>query len=524
MNTRLHAIVGSLILLLGITHQGALMAQDMTVISANPSHGEQGESNVPIDIVGTGFDESIDKVSFKLPCNKKTCPDSDDITVMVIKIEPTLIQAQINISETAPTATFDIAVRSTRGRGGKGTTYKGEGLFTVKLRPNQDIYACDDFLENPLGTCNCQFVWNGDPSFRPALLEDCETSETLNFTHAVRGSEGGSADGTGRTTITAVPCGGADNQLCADNGGVVAVGSFAGRSVIANATHRASIRYMDIRFGNVERGCGNGIEAAVSFVLDATTPDPKADEPLNRNSFLNIRDIGVFSGSEEDEPLCRAIEIIRTPEYTAKWSTEDLELPARDWKVYINDNQVSDGSYQQAGIVMLGMMPSESINPPSVFGNSVGNASCSVPELPETASTPVGILYGSLTFDWANQIDGVVESNVIDMSHDCEVTEATGIKVIGDTGVPPDPDDPGDPGIPAGIQTTVKVNKNTITGAHIGVDVDDNVVHVNFSGNTLQGDAGDTGILSVAQCTETKGKPNKISGYTTDISDAGCSP
>jgi hypothetical protein len=69
----------------------------------------------------------------------------------------------------------------------------------------------------------------------------------------------------------------------------------------------------------------------------------------------------------------------------------------------------------------------------------------------------------------------------------------------------------------------VKVNKNDIYGALIGVEVDSNVVEVNFSGNTLTGDGGvGTGILSDAQCTRTKGKPNKISGYETDIDDTGC--
>ena len=519
MNTRYHAIAGFLILLIGLLAPTALLAQEMVIESANPSEAEQGTANLEVAINGDCFDKSVKEVKFLVSCEQPCPDDPGGVVVNSFRVNNSKkITAYIDVGAEAKLSSYDITV-SSRGRGGKGTTYRGEGLFSVKLRPNQDLYDCDYFLENPRGTCNCQFVWNGDPSFRPALLEDCETSETLEITYSIRGSEGGSSDGSGRTTITAVPCGSASGQTCKHiedpDDPHVLHGTFSGQSVITNSTHRASIRYMDIRFQRVERGCGAGIETAVSFTLGANTPDPKDPEPLNRNTFLNIRDIGVFSGGEEDEPLCHAVEIIRMPEYTAKWSTEDEEFPARDWKVDIHNIQISAGSYERAGIVMLGMMPSESINPPSVFGNTIGNAHCTIPESPENVNAPVGILFGNLTYDWVNQIDGVVESNEIDMSHDCKDTEATGIKVVGDVGVP---------GVSAGIQTTVNVNKNTITGAHIGVDVDGNVVQVNFSGNSLEGDGGDTGILSAAQCTETKGKPNRISGYDTDISDAGCSP
>lgn len=62
------------------------------------------------------------------------------------------------------------------------------------------------------------------------------------------------------------------------------------------------------------------------------------------------------------------------------------------------------------------------------------------------------------------QIDGLVENNVIDMDSTCA---DTGIQVVGD---------------PGGVQTKVSVNKNTITGAYLGVDVDFDVVAVNFFG------------------------------------------
>ena len=147
----------------------------------------------------------------------------------------------------------------------------------------------------------------------------------------------------------------------------------------------------------------------------------------------------------------------------------------------------------------------ESNNPPYVNSNTIKAAACE-------DSYPVGILFGDLTSDPVNQIEGVVESNTIDMTNGCG-KEPTGVQVVGDA------DD---------IQTTAKVSKNNISGAYVGVEVDGNVADINFSGNTLTGDgmtgSGDTGIFSDAQCTRTKGKPNKITDYDTDkdIRDPDC--
>jgi hypothetical protein len=529
MNTKIHTMVGILIILPGLVFPAALLAQEtgMTVTGANPHEGEQGAGlegdPLPVEISGTGFDDTVDKVSFKLPCNKKNCPDSEDITVESFEVvddaeKGTFIRAKIRISLSAPTKSFDIAVRSTRGRGGKGTTYKGEGLFTVKLRPNQELLSCSDVVVDTethpyLGTCTCQFVWNGDDAFLPALAGSCFTSETLYIKHRFRGDI--SEDPGNQSTITAVPCGTVSGQVCSDTGGVVPPLEFKGRSVIANSRHRAAIRFLDIRFKDVARGCGEeDIQAAVSYILDAATPDPRIPDPLGRNSFLNVDNIGIFS---DDDPLCNGIEIIRSDEYTGKYSPPpppgDPELVARDWKIMAADNLISAGSYEHAGIVMLGIMPLESINPPAVFGNTIGAAADA--EYCDDTYPPMGIWFGDLTRDPDNQIDGVVENNEIDMTNGCNDT-GTGVVIIGD---------------PADEQTTVKVNKNTITGAQLGVYVDCDVSAVNFSGNNLNGKDLDEydrplGILSDAQSTRTKGKPNNISGYTTDIdsSRAGCDP
>lgn len=517
MNSRLHTIFGFMILLSGLPVPVALSAQEIVIESANPSEAEQG-TILDVVINGDGFDKTVKEVKFLVHCEQPCADDTGGVVVNSFQVNSSKkITANVNVAAQAKLSSYDIAV-ATRGRGGKGTTYREENLFTVKLRPNQQLLSCGDVTLNHQGTCTCQFVWNGDDAFLPTLIDDCVTSETLFLKHRIRGE----GDGPGsQFSITAVPCSAMNGQSCCIPSGEqtcteadgVPEGTFRGSSVIANTTHRAAIRWLDIRFDGVPLGCGNGIEAAVSFILDDNLPDPRDPDPLNRNSLFNVNNIGIFS----TVPLCNAIEIVRTDGYSAEYtytvengSVTGLEQePARDWKVYATDNLIEAGSYEQAGIVMLGIMPSESINPPSVFGNTIGAGACS-------GSNPVGILYGDLAWDPENRIEGVVENNAIDMNGigdsemECVSQTDTGILVAGD------PDDD---------QTTVKVSKNIITDAYLGIHADCDVAEVNFSGNNLSGDnTWPTGILSQAEFTETQGKPNKFSGYQKDFDDVttGC--
>ena len=546
MNTRHHAIVGTLILMLGLISPGALLAQ-MVIESASPSEAEQGSKPI-VRIAGTGFDSTIDQVKFILHCNKKNCPDTGDIFVKKFDLisdpeDPEVIQyidAEVEISQSAPAASFDITVRSSRGRGGKGTTYRGENKFTVKMRPNLELLSCNDVIENPQGSCTCQFLWNGDNAFLPELVGNCVTSETLNLKHRFRGKLG--EDPGNQSTITAVLCRKENGQNCCEQGNsddccepedTQCVGvepyKFKGTSVITNSIHRATVRFLDIVIGEgINAGCDGQVKSAISFVLDLGTPDPKTTLPIGstvadpamRNSAFHVADMGIYSYSQ-DEALCHGVEVIRTPDYTAKYSVPlaENEFPARDWKIQVTNTVIFPESYEQAGIVMLGMMPSESINPPLIFSNDIYEAACNAIDYPN----PVVIFFGDLTADDPiPQIEGVIESNTIDMESACN-SEPIGIMAVGD--FEPYPGD-----IPKTIvdSTTVKVNKNRISGAFTGIDVDEDVVEVNFSGNTLTGDGDanteDTGIDSDAQCARTKGKPNRISGYddNSEPDDSGC--
>jgi hypothetical protein len=299
------------------------------------------------------------------------------------------------------------------------------------------------------------------------------------------------------------------------------VGEFSGSSVIANNYHRARVRYLDIAIGQgIKAGCEQGeLHSAISFVLDADTPDPTdslpqdAPDPVNRNSLFFVADIGVYS---EYDPLCNGVEVIRTQAYTDMYTIEPdsgedpIGLPARDWKISVSNTEISPGSYIKSGITMLGMMPMQSINPPSVVNNTIWAAAC---EEGTDYYVAKAIHFGELTPDPDNQIDGVVEGNTIDMADPCARSSSytAGVLVGGDV---------------SGKQTVVKVSKNDISGAFVGAEVDGYVVEVNFSGNKLTGDhqsgTGDTGIHSDAQCTLMKGKPNKIAGFDVDIDQLGC--
>jgi hypothetical protein len=531
MNSRHQRLFGILVLLLGLIASHVALALDIVIESATPETAEQGTLALDVTIAGTGFDNTVEDVQFLLPCTPEPCTGTPGgITVTKFKVRGSKkIIANINVSADAEVANFDIAM--TRGRGGKGTTFKGLNKFTVKLKPNQQLVSCDEIIEAPLGSCTCMFSWGGNENIY-GLLDNCVTSETLRLKSMIRTAGSVQANGTERLSITAVLCsadnGSPGNRQDCDGENGVPTGTFSGSSVIENWFHRARVRYLDIRFdagafGDAPtRGCdtvNDDIQSAISFVLraddppdpDTDTPDPRDSlpegnpDPINRNSFFGISEIGIYS---KDDALCNGIEVIRTQGYTDKYTIDpvhgEVALPARDWKVGVANTEISPGSYGKAGIVMLGMMPMESINPPYVNSNTIGAAACE-------DSYPVGILLGDLTPDPVNQIEGVVESNTIDMTSDCDDTEPAGVLVIGDAG---------------GTQTTAKVSKNDISGAYVGIEADGNVVDINFSGNTLTGDgetgSGDTGIFSDAKCTGTKGKPNKITDFDTDINDAGC--
>lgn len=144
MNRTYLRLPSVVLLVLGLAATNSAPAQEMMINSANPPDAEQGTSNLPVDIIGSGFDETVTEVRFKLHCAKNNCPDTGDIIVNQFEVDSsTVIKTTITVLPEATVADFDIEVTSSRGRGGKGTTYKGVKKFEVKLKPKGG-FAMDD--------------------------------------------------------------------------------------------------------------------------------------------------------------------------------------------------------------------------------------------------------------------------------------------------------------------------------------------------------------------------------------------
>ena len=128
-----------LVISLAVSH--VAYGQEIEVNSANPNTALQGTLNLDVEIGGNGFDNRVDAVEFLLPCppEEEPCADTGGITVKGWSVRgKKKIIANIDVSETADVADFDIAVHSSSGggRGGKGTT-----LFSVQPNDGGEVLA-----------------------------------------------------------------------------------------------------------------------------------------------------------------------------------------------------------------------------------------------------------------------------------------------------------------------------------------------------------------------------------------------
>jgi len=498
MNNLQFRLIHIFLLVTGLVVSQAVLAQKISVSAADPASAVQGTLNLDVEISGNGFDETVDVVEFLLPCSVEPCTDNGNVIVKHFNVNSRrTIVANIDVLDSAVVADYDIAVSSTsRGRGGKGTT-----LFKVQSSKNETVSCMDAFFpdEDPTTTnvdCNCTFRPPGSNAPGHLMLDDCHTSATLNLTTPIGSASSPLPDGgLEMSTLTAVN--GKDGS------------PFRGSSLISNTTDHAGVRFLNIRFDHgVARGCeASELQSVISFVLDENTADD-----LERLSLLQVWDITIdtYDGVGND-PLCTAIEVIREPGFT-KPGTEGNGN--KDGQVFVTNVEIADGSYERIGIRYEGILPKGSINPPLVNGNFIGEQACG-----DDSATARAIQFGRVQHsDPANPIAGVVESNTIRMATDCEEGPGgVGILVVGEScTVTADnncTDSSGDP-VPV-TQSIAEVIKNDVSGAFIGVLVDDNVADINFYGNTLIGDLGldDIGICSEADSTNTKGKPNRFSGY-----------
>lgn len=123
MNIRIPLLTITMLLLAGIA-----FAQDPQVNSADPAEAPQGTVGLAVEIAGDNFDSSA-SVKFLVSGSKKT----GGITVTSVNVQgPNTIVAIIDVAMDATVSNFDIEVKQSRGRTGKGTE-----LFAVHVNENQ---------------------------------------------------------------------------------------------------------------------------------------------------------------------------------------------------------------------------------------------------------------------------------------------------------------------------------------------------------------------------------------------------
>ncbi len=146
--------------LLVLAFAGTAQAQDVQVNSANPNSAEQGTVDLNVEIAGTGFDKSA-AVEFLV--TGTTNPGG--ITVKKVKVRGSKkIIVTIDVDAGAEVADFDIEVRLSNGRKGKGTT-----LFKVQQKttgkPSDDYTSSNSEVQfnSPSGIAGFHYHIIGTP-------------------------------------------------------------------------------------------------------------------------------------------------------------------------------------------------------------------------------------------------------------------------------------------------------------------------------------------------------------------------
>ena len=146
MNGKHHRLFGIPILFLGLIGSYTALAQDVTVTGAEPGAAPPATYGLEVIISGTGFDKSA-KVNFL----KSSTGEPAEIVVNRSKVTgSTQITVNIDVSDTATDQDqYDIEVKMSRGRGGKGTTlFKVQSKDTNPSECNFNFEATFDDVVN----------------------------------------------------------------------------------------------------------------------------------------------------------------------------------------------------------------------------------------------------------------------------------------------------------------------------------------------------------------------------------------
>jgi hypothetical protein len=129
-----HVLSGLALVALALVPFGLVNAQ-VTVTAADPPTAPQGTVSLDVAVTGNGFDSTA-QVSFLVTGTT----NAGGITVRKVVVKgPKKLIATVDIADTAVVAKFDIEVKLSNGRKGKGTT-----LFSVQAKVSGDPCATPD--------------------------------------------------------------------------------------------------------------------------------------------------------------------------------------------------------------------------------------------------------------------------------------------------------------------------------------------------------------------------------------------
>ena len=118
MNIKHFRLVSIFLAVFGLTASYTAQAQEVKVLSADPSSALQGTQNLDVTVQGDGFDNSA-TVQFLVSGTAN--PGGVIVKGVKVRGQKKLI-VNVDVLDDAEVAEFDIEVQLSRGRGGKGTT------------------------------------------------------------------------------------------------------------------------------------------------------------------------------------------------------------------------------------------------------------------------------------------------------------------------------------------------------------------------------------------------------------------
>jgi len=162
MKNKYHGIFCIALLILGMGgYQTVFAAKPLTVTSAFPAEAAQGQT-LYVTISGSGFDATVNEVNFLVPCDTDSCDPENTggvTTSEILVINPKELEVKVSIKQDATAVLRDIQVKTTSGRGGKGTTlFNVQQSEELQFTPVEIDIEFQDSLGNPLEEAS---AWDG---------------------------------------------------------------------------------------------------------------------------------------------------------------------------------------------------------------------------------------------------------------------------------------------------------------------------------------------------------------------------